>query len=163
VRSCLHIQVGLLTAAHALEEVADMRLHHVSLLNRYLDFFLAEFVIRERMALLLHLSADQLRAHKNVWRAGVRTSPCSTMMIVPSCPRMRPGMCWLFAMDELRTSECPSGYSAKTWKVSGTSRSFVNTYLPPDAITFDGNCGLSQQIFSGATTWKNKSVAMPPE
>ncbi len=72
-------------------------------------------------------------------------------------------MCWLFAMEELRTSEWPSGYSAIRWNVSGTSRSSLKMYLPPEAITFTGNCGLSQQIFSGATTWKNKSVAMPPE
>src|SRR3954468_19089710 len=69
MRRCFHIQVGLLTAAHALEEVADMSLHHISLLNRYLDFFLAEFVIREWVPAFLPLSANQLRAHKNVWSA----------------------------------------------------------------------------------------------
>ena len=26
-----------------------------------------------------------------------------------------------------------------------------------------GNCGSGQQMFSGAATWKNRSVAMPPE
>jgi hypothetical protein len=84
-------------------------------------------------------------------------------MMVPSCPRIKPGMCCELAMEELSTSECPSGYSASRWNVSGTSRSLMNAYLPPDAITFTGYCGLSQQMFNGATTWKKRSVAIPPE
>ena len=33
--------------------------------------------------------------------------PSGTIMIVPSWPRMSPGMCVSFAMRELSTSECP--------------------------------------------------------
>ena len=42
-----------------------------------------------------------------MWSVWPSNMPWSTMMMVPSCPRIRPGMCCELAIDELSTSEWP--------------------------------------------------------
>ncbi len=51
VRGRFDIEMGFLPRAHALQKVADVRLHRVVLLHRDFDFLGAEFVTGERPSL----------------------------------------------------------------------------------------------------------------
>ena len=74
VRGCFHVEVRLLAAAHTLEKIADVSLHHVGLLNRYLDFFLAEFVVGERMSAFLTFNPNHLWPDNDVRPCDAQTS-----------------------------------------------------------------------------------------
>ena len=105
------------------------------------------------------------RCSGRIVMSGVEPSnlPCSTMMMVPSWPRIKPGMCCEFAIEELRTSECPCGIFGDQVKRVGHFALVLERLIAARGAHFQRELRLSQQMFNGATTWKNRSVAMPPE
>ena len=171
LRAGLDIEVRFLAGAHARDEVVDVAVHHVlAVVDGNLDLVQPELVVLEHR----HFGHCRCVSRSRLWPTSGLTVMWSVVASNIAVVHHDDGA--LVAADQARdvlrvrhggTQHQRVALGVFRHQVEGVRHFALVLELPRKcrrcAITLCGNCGSPQQMFSGATTWKNRSVAMPPE